>query len=62
MLSSLCFDGKVYHEELVDTLIQAVFPNTQSGKGDKLYDYLQSHKEELSYLQSFTVKLIMQYE
>lgn len=62
VLSSLCIDGKVFNEELVDTTIQAVFSTTESSKDDKLHIYLQSHTEELAYLQSFTIKLILQYE
>lgn len=69
VLSSLCFNGKVYHEEIVDTLIHAVFPTSISSvedapcvKDDKLSIYLQNHNEELPLLQSFAIKLIMQYE
>lgn len=62
VLSSICINGKAYHEKLVNTLIQAVFLNTQVNKDDKLYIYLQNHTEGITYLQFFSVKLIMQYE
>lgn len=62
VLSSLCIDGNILNEDLVDTLIQAVFFTAQNVKDKKLCAYLQNHTEETTYLQSFTIKLIMQYE
>uniref|UniRef100_A0A1X7USC7 Uncharacterized protein n=1 Tax=Amphimedon queenslandica TaxID=400682 RepID=A0A1X7USC7_AMPQE len=62
VLSSLCIDGNILNEDLVDTLIQAVFSTAQNVKDKKLCTYLQNHTEEITYLQSFTIKLILQYE
>uniref|UniRef100_A0A1X7U225 AAA+ ATPase domain-containing protein n=1 Tax=Amphimedon queenslandica TaxID=400682 RepID=A0A1X7U225_AMPQE len=42
VLSTLCIDGDIYDEELIDTLIQAVFSTTQNVKDKKLYNKIQS--------------------
>ena len=63
VLSSLCVDGKIFNEGLVENLIDSVFyDKAQKPKDDKLKALIDRYSSEIYFLQSFVIMLVLRYE
>jgi hypothetical protein len=63
ILSSLYMDGRVFKEDTVGNIVSCVFSDkSKKPKDEKLYKFVEQHSAQLNYLQSFVIKLLLQYE
>jgi hypothetical protein len=63
ILSLLYMDGRVFKEDTVGNIVSCVFSDkSKKPKDEKLYKFVEQHSAQLNYLQSFVIKLLLQYE
>ena len=56
VLLNFCFAD---NEEVLEILVDSCFSDAAQAPKDKLHTYIQRHPENLPFLQSFTIKLML---